>query len=237
MTTPTRHHPRRGRMAVAAIVAVVLVVVGLVLLATAGPSQPGDPAQAIAGAPSSTTTPNAPDPPPPAGAAVGGPVSTPGSDAGAPSTPAVPVPSSGAGAPPAANGAGPGHPGSSGNAAPGAPGAPGAPAPRQAVLFLLPASPVPRATPPSVMQPATLAALPLVVRRAAPEIQAPLHRVALEVVAPASVLRRGLRRSPALLPQCPPGRSRCRLSGWGRSPPARAARSQTAFWSHRAPGR
>jgi len=148
MTTPT-HHPRRGRMAVAAAVAVVLVVAGLALFATAGPNRSGDPAQAIAGAPSSTTaTPNAPDLPSLAGAAAGDPVSTPGSDAGAPSAPAVSVPSSAPGVPPAANGvpapgtangAGtgavvPGQPGSSngtdaGGTAPGA--VPGAVVPDQ----------------------------------------------------------------------------------------------------------
>jgi len=140
MTTPTSHHPRRGRMAVAAAIAVVLVVAGLVLFATAGSHQPGDPAQAIAGAPSSTsTTPNAPDPPTPAGAAWGhpvstpghpspgavadGPVSTPGGDAGAPAPPAV----SGVPAPGTPNGAG--QPGSSSGPANGA--VPGAAIPGQ----------------------------------------------------------------------------------------------------------
>jgi len=120
MTTPAHHHrPHRGRMATAVAAAAVLLVVGLVLLATAGSNQPGGSEQAIAGAPSSTsTTPYAPDSPPPAGAAVGNPVSTPGSDARAPSDQAVPVPPPANGADPGA--AVPGHPGSSNGAVPGA---------------------------------------------------------------------------------------------------------------------
>ena len=138
MTTPT-HRPQRGRTAAVAVAAVVLVVVGLVLFATAGSHRPGDPTQAIAGAPSSTsTTPNAPDPPTPAGAALGDPVSTPGSEVGTPSGPAVPAPSSDPGAPPAASGVpapgtAPGQPGSSsgpGSTVPDNPGGtdPGGPA-------------------------------------------------------------------------------------------------------------
>lgn len=62
MATPT-HHPRRGRMAAAAVTAAVLVVAGLVLLVTAGSSHTGGSTQAIAGAPSSTSTaPESPDP-------------------------------------------------------------------------------------------------------------------------------------------------------------------------------
>ena len=149
MTTPTSHHPRRGRMAVAAATAVVLVVVGLVLFVTAGPNRSGDPAQAVAGAPSLTsTTPYAPSLPPLAGAAVGGsvstpghpspgavadgPVSPPGSDAGGPGAPpaASGVPAPGAAVPGQPGSSGgqavpggvvvPGQPGSSSNAAPGA---------------------------------------------------------------------------------------------------------------------
>ncbi len=113
MTTPTSH-PRRGRVA-AALTAAALVVAGLALFVTAGPSQPGDPTQAIAGAPSSTTpyAPGLPSPPagaaaaggpvstpsspghPSPGAVADGPVSSPGSDAGAPGQPA---PASGPGA-------------------------------------------------------------------------------------------------------------------------------------------
>ncbi len=148
MTTPTPRRPRRGRMVAAAIAAVVLVVAGLVLFVTAGSNRPGSSAQAIAGAPSLTsTTPYAPSLPPLAGAAVGGsvstpghpspgavadgPVSTPGSDAGGPGVPApggTPLAAGSSGAQavpggPASDPGGqavPGQPGSSSNAAPGA---------------------------------------------------------------------------------------------------------------------
>jgi len=229
MTTPTSHHPRRGRMAVAAATAVVLVVVGLVLFVTAGPNRSGDPAQAVAGAPSLTsTTPYAPSLPPLAGAAVGGSVSTPGHPSpGAVADGPVSPPGSdagGPGAPPAASGvpapgaAVPGQPGSSGGqAVPGGVVVPGQPGSSS--------NAAPGAAAGNTGGPT------LVVRRAVPATPVTPHRAAPEVVAPASVLQHGLQLSPVPRPRCLRARSPCPPSVWDQWGPGRAVRSPTAFSS------
>jgi len=234
MTAPA-HRPHRGRMVVATVAAAVLVVAGLVLLATAGSNRSGDPTQAIAGAPSSTTSPDTPGLPetrsrPPVAMRVHRPARQSRCPRAAPERPRPRAECP--------------HPILRTVLVQLFPASPVARvalrlAARRTVLVperLVPATPVPRVTLLPATRRATRVVLPLVVRRAIPAIPAiPAlpHRATPEEAGPASVLRHGLQLSPVPLPRCPPERSRCLLSRWGLWEPGRAARSPTESWSRR----